>query len=355
MVRIKQRDIDKKRVLARAALKGMPVIKGQRKEQEEQVGDAPFNKKEAGGFANALAAAKGEVPSIRTYRTDVADAVKHKGETLASIALKEKIHQRNKKGGRREVKKGKGLIIAGITVIILSAAGGAALYANMLPETIRFPSLASLFPKKTAPIGKGGFSPTESMPTIIPVNGELRINTDNGLSSAQLAETLTKTITPGNINNIYLYESNAFVNAEGDTVTEYTPISAKTFLKLLNVTPPASFLFGIGDEFMLGIHGDASGKAAPFLIFSIASYPQAFAGMLAWEETMRSDLAPIFGSPQGNSGTFFDAIVNKNDARVRTDKNGIVRFIYSFVDKKTLLITTSQETFNAIASLLKQR
>jgi hypothetical protein len=88
--------------------------------------------------------------------------------------------------------------------------------------------------------------------------------------------------------------------------------------------------------------------------------------MLGWEEAMSADLAPLFGSPVSSSynpevrtdtGTseayFKDVIAVNKNARLLVDENGDDRIIYTFIDKNTVVITTTREALSEIVPLLK--
>jgi len=138
------------------------------------------------------------------------------------------------------------------------------------------------------------------------------------------------------------------------------PATTAQFFQSIGAQLPDELSRALGTEFFLGIH--AVDKNAPILVISVASYDHAFAGMLAWENTMNTDLAPIFtpvsaythdanGIPQARN--FGDAVMRNYDARVLKDDSGNVVLYYSFPTPNILVIGESPYTFTEVLSRLQ--
>jgi hypothetical protein len=120
---------------------------------------------------------------------------------------------------------------------------------------------------------------------------------------------------------------------------------------------------------------NAGGAQTPFFILSVDSYPDTFAGMLAWEPRMQHDLAPLFPlnasatflapesetatatttatstpTPQASpfTGTFRDEVVSNHDVRVYRDIGEQSVLLYGYWDKKTLVIARDPAAFTEI-------
>jgi hypothetical protein len=152
-------------------------------------------------------------------------------------------------------------------------------------------------------------------------------------------------------------------------------MGAQTFLALVSPTIPVNLLRTIQPTFLLGAHTFDTHQ--PFIILKTDSYEEAFAGMLTWEDTMHSDLSPLFDytpSAQINGQTststtptqdstdtqntlnqsgFTDAIVENHDARVLENPAGDIYFLWTFIDQNTIVITTNEYTLREIISRLK--
>ena len=113
----------------------------------------------------------------------------------------------------------------------------------------------------------------------------------------------------------------------------------------------------------LGVHGFQGGQ--PFLLFGVTSYDHAFAGMLAWEQRLVADIAPLFGvsirevlanvgsttaEALQNTIEIKDVIIRNKDGRAVFGPGGDILFVYSFVDKETLVLTTGEDTMRALIS-----
>jgi hypothetical protein len=148
------------------------------------------------------------------------------------------------------------------------------------------------------------------------------------------------------------------VDATGASVQ--TPATLTQFLHALGAHVPDDLTRALGDNFVFGIH--AVDKNAPVMIIPVISYSRAFAGMLAWESTMNTDLAPVFtpvpaitkdvnGLPV--SRTFVDAVMNNYDVRELKDDAGNVMLYYSFPSTQILVIAESPYSFTEILSRLQ--
>ncbi len=90
----------------------------------------------------------------------------------------------------------------------------------------------------------------------------------------------------------------------------------------------------IGPNFFFGFH--VVDTNAPLLVIPVTSYDHAFAGMLAWEPRMDSDLSPIFNSVSmtvSTSGipverTYQDSVMRNYDVRELLDDSGNVVLYY---------------------------
>ena len=143
-----------------------------------------------------------------------------------------------------------------------------------------------------------------------------------------------------------------FVAQDDGSVAE---LPAHSFLDVLNARAPGSFLRTIEDRMMLGAYGDGD-KKVPFLVFKVQSFEDALGGMLLFERNMNSDLAPLFGDDlerKGQTGVFRDEVVGSVDTRSLYDQYGNMVVTYAFIDKHTLVITTSYTALGALAGVLK--
>jgi hypothetical protein len=132
------------------------------------------------------------------------------------------------------------------------------------------------------------------------------------------------------------------------------------FMHALGANPPDSLLRALSDNFFFGIH--TVDINAPVIVVPVTSYDHAFAGMLQWESSMNTDLAPVFSAvPMQTtdqnglpvSRNFSDAILRNYDIRALKDDSGQIRLYYSFPTQNVLVIAESPYSFAEILSRLQ--
>ena len=134
-------------------------------------------------------------------------------------------------------------------------------------------------------------------------------------------------------------------------------ITTLELFEKIEASAPAPLERALGTMPTLGIHGFRGGK--PFLLFSVSSYDHAFDGMLSWEQNLLSDIGPLFGisvrdilgkaasttsEALQNTLAVKDVIIKNKDVRAIFDPKKEIIFLYSFIDKETLVLTTSEDT-----------
>lgn len=150
----------------------------------------------------------------------------------------------------------------------------------------------------------------------------------------------------------------AATDAEGNSVTR--PATLPEFLSGIGAKPPEELIRALGAEFFFGVH--VVDKNAPIIVATVTSYDHAFAGMLAWEETINPDLAPAFtpvpvtvhdanGIPSAR--LFKDDVMRNYDVRELKDDAGQIQLYYSFPNSHLLVIAESPYSFPEILSRLQ--
>jgi len=134
-------------------------------------------------------------------------------------------------------------------------------------------------------------------------------------------------------------------------------------LAVLDPRAPGAFLRSLEGGLMFGAYGE---RAIPYLVLKTSSFETGFAGMLAWEDSLSADLAPLFGEPvrksyepgaltvdQTRPAYFQDRIIENRDVRLLIDETGTERIMYTFIDETTIVITGNAETLDAVARKLR--
>lgn len=155
-----------------------------------------------------------------------------------------------------------------------------------------------------------------------------------------LRDTLGEKIGEGSLKYIPIVTS-----AEG---TERL-ITAREFFNYFGVLPPSGLLGDMEEGFSLYALG--SSKNYPVVIFGIKSYDRIFAGMLKWENAVIPDFQKIFpanSEPADDSSSFKDKEIINRDTRIKYDSNGNAIFAYSLLNRKYLIISTSEAALEEI-------
>ncbi len=147
---------------------------------------------------------------------------------------------------------------------------------------------------------------------------------------------------------------------DADGVPQNRPATFREFMDATGANPPEEALRALADDFFLGVH--AADKSAPLIIIPVVSHARAFAAMLAWEDALNPDLAPLFTSvprlTQDANGvpskrTYEDLIMRNYDVRALKDDRGEIQLYYSFPTQNILIIAESPYSFPEILSRLQ--
>ncbi len=137
--------------------------------------------------------------------------------------------------------------------------------------------------------------------------------------------------------------------------SEDANLTVSDLLLRIGTHAPKSLSRSFSDKYMLGFY--KKNRVEIFLILKPTFFENVFADMLVWEEYIAKDLSPLFisplsrisiiknkdDSPRISRSNFQDKIIENKDTRILYNSLGEIILLYSFVDKKTLIITTSKE------------
>ncbi len=127
------------------------------------------------------------------------------------------------------------------------------------------------------------------------------------------------------------------------------PVSAETLMSTISKKIPADLARSFSDKYMIGVYSFDTN--ATFVILKTNQYETAYSGMLRWEKDIIGDIGKIFSAPQNLIGAeieFTDEEYKNKDLRVLRDSSNKTVLLYTFIDRGTIIITTSEGVLSAI-------
>lgn len=281
-----------------------------------------------------------DIKVIRTYSSDMVDAIRTDEISVIKIALAEK----EKREQEALYRKAEGtntskifLVIGGIILIAVAIIGSYFLIQKK--KEIEIPKIT-----------------TNDIETFILYNSKLYIDIINITNVSDLSGIIRQEQQ----NDSGLIKA-LFLTKKINNVSEI--LTSKDFLSLIKTTAPGALTRSLSDKYLLGKYSNQNAvneqdKSAMFLVLETTDYNRAYASMLDWEKTMLKDLFILFdiSIPESSNELFEkswkDIIINNKDARVLYKENGEGILYYVFVNKNNFVITNSVEALKEIISRL---
>ena len=274
----------------------------------------------------------GELPKIRTLKTDVEDFARgHKTSPLDMA-----VRAYAEKGWTEKVRpvfSRNALISAAIAVVFIILAGYFVFqFFQKSPE---------ITTEKQLPISK-----------FLPVEGEQALVIREINPGALLLALLAELKKPRRADTVIYFP------AEIETrLGENKVLLAEDFIKFLNFKSPAAFLENLLPEFnALAVYETGSGNLG--IVFKVKRFEKAISSLLLWEPTMWLDFKPFLQAEDIKNiskFSFQDEVIKNNDARVlKTPPAGGGKIIlgYSIFNKQYVIISTSREALSTILERL---
>jgi hypothetical protein len=268
---------------------------------------------------------KNPLPTVHTYQSDVADSLKSKDVSLIDIALSE--HQ--KKESSPIVEEKKNYFLLPISLILLGGAVIALMIVFLVQSRLNTP-----------------VTPAQTRTDIIITDAKRDIPYAPGENLGSLLQTGIASLgTTNTMTHFSVYEST--------TTAQRITIPIQEILQSTLV--PSYLARSLAPTYMLGVHS-INGTSTPFIILKTTSFETALAGMINWEMTLTQDFQSLFGiaatSSIAQTGNFQTVVLRNIDVKVVKNKRGQPILYYSVPDKDTIVITSTEETFNEIMSRL---
>lgn len=315
----------------------------------------------------------GGIKSLRTFQSDVAEALGKNTTTVAKMAIAE------------NVRKAEGEVKAFQAAQASQAAPQAQPAQTPPPMTIRPPEVITNGPAPVERSG-GGKKIILTLLSIILLSGGifggLYFYSKSPLANLKLPDAPTKTgyrgllasntqkkvvlgtLVDKRLEEVLAYEKTA-AKLEQDQVSELyftkgpesqpTLITAEEFINLSTSRSPETVRRSLLTRFMFGFHKTAE-TIEPYLVLKTEFFQNTFTGMLKWEPDLYTDTKAWLSDKQViDAKTFEDRIIKNKDVRILRDTSGNIAIIYGFLDRETLLITTNEATFLEIVDRFEKQ
>jgi hypothetical protein len=299
--------------------------------------------------------------SIRTYERDAAEALRQKNSSIGSVFLaeqKKKIESNELVIENPNTHSGLYFLLG---VILIFLAGGASYAAYLYINRDTAPALqqknysSAVISDKLIMVQTEDVPRNEIIKEIVTSKEEIR----------EKSGTFTSFI---------------FVRGESELQEE---LGIEKFLERVGWRIPGRLARSLDNVYALGLYSEED-KNESYLVFTINSYEQAFAGMLEWEKVLIDDLSPIFDpkkevvvetSNQPLSTTtaekkmststatstppvlvdqpliYVDSVIRNKDVRILKRGEEVI-LIYAFPDRRTLVIVDDETTLKEVITRL---
>jgi len=259
---------------------------------------------------------------LRTFKSDVAEYIKDKNISVVDIAsARAKKESPEKFFGKKKKKENSNNNIIGIFLVFF-----------VISAIVAVGFAGFLFVKKQKEV---------TTPVIVLERPIISPDDEEEISIEQVKEIQDFYIEKNKLLYFPIVKSVQGVKKLVGSIEFFKDSGIKTSLGFFNV---------LENKFMLAKFRTAEDIESPMLILKINSYESAFAGMLKWEKRIAYDLGGLFNIKNLDSvdGIFTDKEIKNRDTRVLVNNEDRIILIYSFVGKKYLVITTSEDAIKEI-------
>ncbi len=267
---------------------------------------------------------------VRTYASDIAEMMKKEKGSIIKIALAEQQRREEfKKANNPVATKNIIVIFLGIALIV----SGIMIFVYSVMSRAKSPDVINLSQNLPALL----FSENQSHIDMTELNRRELLNAIN-------TQVNNKTLGAGTINNLFI--SYRF----GQTQSQ---VPVTMFMQKLGINIPDSFFQNLEDSFMLGVFNQEQTNEL-FLILKVKDFNEAFLSMREWEASMLSEFVNFFNIDTSSYGRVifskdFETVTLFNkESRILKDSSGLILLSYTFLDPKTILVTTKGDSLDEI-------
>lgn len=282
-----------------------------------------------------MKAAPNEMSAVRTFKTDLAAAAAGGASITKAIIQGQKPNVQGTPEPSQESHAGRWLLFILLLLLLGGGAFGYVYWQKSLPQS----------PTNLGPITATSTSPGLVKPLFIFTDKQIKIEMDK-LNRADFILQLRQAINdgtpvPGQITSI--------IPTRADK-----PLTFNSWLTESQITLTEKLTQTFEPKFLLGRY-DTADRAAAFLILETKKYPAAFAAIRQDE----ADLVPLFYLLTGREsfrppvdGSEFNDRLSQNLELRELSRDGVILFLYTFLDQNTLVIAEDEA---ALLEILARR
>ena len=299
---------------------------------------------------------------LHTYTSDFADRIDTKGASTFSVLAAQSDAGGTLVAQPTPNKSHKGALIVAFSVLLLVVAGAGAYAAY------RYVSSRSYVPL------------VATVPSLVFADERESVTGEGQALIQAVVASSQKSLGQGLVRVLYLTEASTTANNQQVTIA----LPGGRLIGALQLSAPDILLRNVGTESTLGVV-HAGNESRVFFILRALSYERTFAGMLAWESTIQSQLAEFYPSysappapaptvvtttkiikgrrviststvdavvPEAQPSHFVDEVASNHDVRALKDSYGNTLLLYGYRDKQTLIIARDEAAFAELSNRL---
>lgn len=272
-----------------------------------------------------------ELKSLRTFQGDIQEHIDSKQETIASIAIAEQ-KKKIENNVPTYTERPKSSIYSPLLIIItvICFVGGGIIFGGLYFFNTQEEAEVAVNTQKV----------------ILPY-AQKRDIIVTGNQSEVITELLTarNTLAPQVNNLLYTpFIKGTSSISVSDTINILMPSTSDTLKRNIS-------------DVMVGVYSYDTNEI--FIILKPDDFGIAYSEMLNTEKNLSKDMSvlfpKLFSHLSSNPPIFIDETYKNKDVRVIKDLNADVVFLYSFIDRNTLVFTANEKTFEGILNKYNQR
>ncbi len=299
---------------------------------------------------------------IRTYESDVAKIMASNRTSKASMVLaetKKREELRNSNAENNEAISNKNKVALPVKKILSIILGIVFILGGFYAGFYFYNK--SVLANPPAPEVK------KVIPSIISADSQKLLSID-GMNGKEILQSINSNITKSKLGTGKIHEI-ILTTKSGDVVNA---VKAPLFLEKTNIEAPNQLTRSLSNRMMVGAIKDNKDENINFLVFTTEFFQNSYAGMLFWEKDMANELEDIMNYRMkidkinenasstinnyfGIRGKFIDKQIKNRDIREFIHESGEPMFLYSFIDKNTLIITENEDAFSKLIDKIEKQ